>query len=157
MRRSGPSTKLSADAMATSDIVDVMIGELLFDIDDESVASNRAKALSIFKLHPDVALDCNEDVYYVKLVSVRRFKMVLGFVSKGASFRSAARFVDVAREVTKLQYLRGCTEAICASYVRIICATSLQGIAQLLRQCWAYYYCARRGPCPGDVVHGRQI
>lgn len=120
------------------DVVEVMIGDLLFDVDDDSVAPTRARALSAFKLHSDVAPDCNEGVYHVKLNSVRRFKLVLGFVSKGASFRSAARFVEVTREVTKLSYLRGCSEGVCAFYVRIICATSLQAIFQLLRHCWAY-------------------
>ena len=75
------------------DVVEVMIGDLLFDVDDDSVAPTGTRALSAFKLHSDVAPDCNEEVYHVKLNSVCRFKLVLGFVSKGASFRSAARFV----------------------------------------------------------------
>ena len=110
------------------DDVEVMIGDLLFDVDDDSIAPTRARALSAFKLHLDVAPDCNEDVYHVKINSVRRFKLVLGFVSKGASFRSAARFFEVAREVTKLSDLRGCSEGVCAFYVRIICTTMLQAI-----------------------------
>lgn len=61
--------------------------------------------------------------------------MVLGIVAKGASFRSASRFADVAQEVTKLSYLRGCSEGVCATYVRIICAASLQIMYELLRDC----------------------
>ena len=64
--------------------------------------------------------------------------MVLGFVSKGASFRIVSRFVDVAREVTKLSYLQGCSEGVCATYIRIICAASLQAIHEVLRRCWTY-------------------
>lgn len=120
------------------DIVEDLIGDLLYDVDDEDVHSSRSRALSIFKEHEDAAATDNEEVYSVKILSVRRFKMVLGFVAKGASFRSASRFVDVAREVTKLSYLRGCSEGVCATYVRIICAASLQSIHDLLRDCWAY-------------------
>ena len=120
------------------DIVEKVIGDLLFDVDDESVQITRARALSVFKLHEDALPEDNIEVYCVKIESVLRFKMVLGFVSKGASFRSASRFVDVAREVTKLSYLQGCSEGVCAMYIRIICAASLQAIHEVLRSCWAY-------------------
>ncbi|KAI9915789.1 hypothetical protein PsorP6_007916 [Peronosclerospora sorghi] len=120
------------------DIVEKVIGDLLFDVDDESIHLTRARALSVFKLHEDALQEDNADVHSVKIESVLRFKMVLGFVSKGASFRSASRFVDVAREVTKLSYLQVCSEGVCATYIRIICAASLQDIHDVLRHCWVY-------------------
>ncbi|KAI9895484.1 hypothetical protein PsorP6_019506 [Peronosclerospora sorghi] len=84
------------------DIVEKVICDLMFDVDDGSIHLNRARALPVFKLHEYSLPEDNADVYSVKVESVLRFKMVLGFVSKGASFRSASRFVDVAREVKKL-------------------------------------------------------
>ncbi|KAI9908608.1 hypothetical protein PsorP6_016338 [Peronosclerospora sorghi] len=89
------------------DIVEKVIDDLLLDVDDESIHLTRIRALSVFKLHEDALPEDNDDVYSVKIESVLRFKTGLGFVSKGASFRSASRFVDVAREVTKLSYLQG--------------------------------------------------
>ncbi|KAI9918460.1 hypothetical protein PsorP6_011965 [Peronosclerospora sorghi] len=98
----------------------------------------RARSLSVFKLHEHALPEDNADVYSVKIESVLRFKMVLGFVQKGASFRSASRFVDIAREVTKVTYLQGCSEGVCATYIRIIGASILQDINDVLRRCWAY-------------------
>ncbi|KAI9909698.1 hypothetical protein PsorP6_014649 [Peronosclerospora sorghi] len=77
-------------------IVEKVIDDLLFDVDDESIHITRARALHVFKLHEDALPEDNADVYSVKIESVLRFKMVLGFVSKRESFRSASRFVDVA-------------------------------------------------------------
>ncbi|KAI9911291.1 hypothetical protein PsorP6_009055 [Peronosclerospora sorghi] len=120
------------------DIVDKVIGDLLFDVDDESIHFTHERALFVFKLHEEALPEDNADVYSVKIESVLRFKMISGFVSKVASFRSASKFVDVAREVTNLSYLQGCSEGVCATYIRIICAASLQDIHDILRRCWAY-------------------
>eukprot|EP00171_Calliarthron_tuberculosum_P002966 IDg2966t1 len=120
------------------DIVEVMIGDMLFDVDDEAMHSSRSRALSIFKKRDDAGPEDNIEVYSVNIKAARRFNMVLGFVANGASFRAASRFVDVARDITKCQYLQGASEGVCATYVRVICAESLQGIHELLLQCWAY-------------------
>lgn len=120
------------------DIVEVMIGDMLFDADDDTMNCTRSRALSIFNERDDAGPDDNIEVYSVNIKAARRFKMVLGFVAKGASFRAASRFVAVARDVTKCQYLQGASEGVCATYVRVICAASLQAIHELLRECWAY-------------------
>lgn len=129
------------------DIVEVIIGNLLFDPVDEETQCTREKALAVFKPFEDAVVrenasdaeqDLNRDVYRVKISSVRRFKMVLGFISMGASFRSASRFVDVARETYKSNFLAECSRVICATYTRIICAGSLQALYEILRDCWAY-------------------
>lgn len=89
-----------------------LIGDLLIDVDDESVYATRSWALLVFHEHKDAAQDENVEVYRVNVEAIRRLKMVLGFVAKGTSFRSACPFVDVARKVTKLNYLRGCSESV---------------------------------------------
>ncbi|KAI9905759.1 hypothetical protein PsorP6_014362 [Peronosclerospora sorghi] len=131
------------------DIIEKVNGDLLFDVDDESIHLTRARAMFVFKLHVDALPEDNADVYSVKIESVFRFKMVLRFFSKGASLRSASRFVDVSREVTKLSYLQGCSEGVCATYIRVICATSLQAIHDVLRRCWAYYIALDFGHAQG--------
>jgi hypothetical protein len=128
------------------DVVDVIIGDLLFDPDDESTQATRERALAVFKpledaavaVDDDEAQDLNLEAYRVKISSVRRFRMVLGFIAGGASFRSASRFVGVAREICKAGYLTGCSEGVCATYARIICACSYQAMFEILRDCWGY-------------------
>ena len=80
----------------------------------------------------------NLEAYRVKISSVCRFKMVLGFISMGASFRSASRFVDVARTICKASFLGGCNQGLCATYTRIICACCYQSLFEILRDCWGY-------------------
>ena len=44
----------------------------------------------------------------------------------------------MAREICKAGYLTGCSEGICATYARIICACSYQAIFKILCDCWGY-------------------
>lgn len=74
------------------DVDDVMIGDLLINIEDESLGTSRANALSILKLHADVGGEKNRKAYYIDIATVRLFTMVCGFWAKGASFWSASRF-----------------------------------------------------------------
>lgn len=96
-------------------------------------------ALFVFKEHENAGPEEKWEVCYVKIWPVIRLKMVLGFVTKGASFWSASQFVDIFRQATKLSDLRDCSEKdCCATAVRIICAGSLKRIYELLPDCWAY-------------------
>ena len=113
------------------DVVKVLVRSMLFNTDDKETQGTRERALAVLKhCHDDAALnvdespgeqDMNREAYYVTIVSVCKFKIVLGFISMGALFRSASRLVDVAWKVCKASYLYGCSQGVCASYVRIIC------------------------------------
>src|SRR4051812_48710791 len=100
------------------DIVEDIIGDILFDPDDEITQSTRERALTIFHALPDSPSsssadeELNQGAYQVTIDSVRLFNLVVGCVSKGASFRSASCFVDIARKVTKLTYLEGCSQGL---------------------------------------------
>jgi hypothetical protein len=127
------------------DVVEVIIGDLLFDPDDTETQPTRERALSIFKPFEDAARapggdgeDLNLEAYTVVIKHVRRFRMVQGFISMGASFRSASKFVGVARDVCKNGFLAGCSEGVCAEYTRIICACAYQAIYEILSTCWGY-------------------
>ena len=73
-------------------IFEVINGDLLFDPDDEATQSTREKSLEIFKPLKDTAVVVdasdsasrekylNQEAYRVKITSVCRFKMVLGFI-----------------------------------------------------------------------------
>eukprot|EP00171_Calliarthron_tuberculosum_P008943 IDg8943t1 len=72
------------------DVDEIMIDNLLFDDEEDSIYSSRSRALSIFNEYNDAAQSPSVDVYYTKIDSVSRFKMVLGFMAKSISFLSAA-------------------------------------------------------------------
>lgn len=99
------------------DVVEKVIGNLQFNVDDESVQLTRICALSVFKMHEDAIPEDMVEVYLVKIESVLRFKIVLGFFSKGASFQSASRFINLAWEATNISYMQGCSEGVFATYV----------------------------------------
>ena len=92
-------------------IVETIVRDLLFNMEDFDVMMPRSRALSILQPYGDVAPggDCNIDeaTYCVKIQSVRLFKMAVGFVLKGAAFRGTAQFFLVAQSVTHLGYLKG--------------------------------------------------
>ena len=78
------------------DIIEVIIGDLLFDPDDEATQSTREISLSVFKRLEDASVvvdasnsaareqDLNLEAYRFNIISVCRFKMILGFISMGA-------------------------------------------------------------------------
>lgn len=112
-------------------IVDEIIGDLLFDADDVEVHGSMATALSIFK-------PASDEIYKVKIGSPRLFNLLVGYVSNGASFRSAAAHARTTQVVTKLSYLNGASDARCSLYIRAVCAASLDHIHHILQSCWAY-------------------
>ena len=76
-------------------IVEVIIGDLLFDQDDEATQSTRDRVLAVFKPLEDAAVmvddsdlsaryqDLNREAHRFKIMSVRRFKMITGFILMG--------------------------------------------------------------------------
>lgn len=158
------------------DVVDTLIGGILFDPDDEEAQKPRERALKIFK--PIVAPvegqtggeerggqppplegandgeagdeDLNLEAYQVEIKRVKRFKIVKEFIAAGASFRSASRFVDIARNVCDQGDLAGCSEGVCAEYVRIICACSYQALSEILSTCWGYSIALDVGSAQGQ-------
>lgn len=132
------------------DILEGIDGDLLFDQDDESTQSTHKRALADFRPLEDAAAavdadplaaweqDINQEAYRVKTTSAPRFKMVLGFISMGASFRSSSRFVNVAQTVCQTSFLGCCSECICVTYARITCACSYQAMLEITSGCWGH-------------------
>ncbi len=127
------------------DIVDVIIGDMLFNPDDEESAPTRERALNIFKIFADADMDnddgeqdLNRDAYKVEIKSSRLFNLIVGFIACGASFRMSSRLVCVTKTISHMSCFGGCSEGRAASYVRVVCAASLQKISELLRIQWAF-------------------
>jgi hypothetical protein len=127
------------------DIVDVIIGDILFDPDDVDASPTRARALEIFKLFEDAdrtdgagGADVNIEAYEVKIASSRCFDLVLGYVSCGSSFRTTSRLVDFTKSVSRMGCFSGCTEGKIAMYRRVICAANLQKLSEMLSKCGVF-------------------
>ena len=95
--------------MIDPEIVDVLISEVFFDPEDgqESVA----RATAVFKGQDGAAAYC------VQIKQIKMFRLVIHYVSFGASFRLVSRQVAAAREELKLGYLSGCNETKVSTFV----------------------------------------
>jgi hypothetical protein len=114
-------------------IVDTIIRKLLFDPDanDESVDS----ALMMFKPMHSAAGDDNALTHYhVHIKNMRLFKLVVGQVALGCSFRVASRQISLVREELSLGYLNGCNQVMVSRFVRAAAAACLQKISELLKR-----------------------
>jgi hypothetical protein len=93
------------------DIVDVVIGDLLFNPDDDEEELTRERALAFFKLSSDAGDDAeSQDAYSVIVKSSRLFRLAIKFVSCGSTFRMASQLFHQVRAETGLGYLSGISD-----------------------------------------------
>lgn len=115
--------------MLRSSIVEDVIGELLFHPDDaQGMIKQRAQAL--FKL--------DDGGYRVQIKTPNRFRLLVGAVALGTSFRMAARIVQLVRDETGMSVYSSCSDTLASSYCRIICASALQRLSVLLQKCTGF-------------------
>jgi hypothetical protein len=119
------------------DIVENLIGGLLFDADEDCVT--RETALKAFTLaEPSMAsLSVSEKDYTVHIAQIRQFMLCIGFVGHSASFRQTAHMLQLTKEVTGLSSLGCVTEMQVATYARIVCAVNLQKLREMQVKSWA--------------------
>lgn len=116
-------------------IIDDVIGDLLFNDDDEE--DTVARALTIFKPATDGGDD--DDQYYVcKIKNHRMFDLTVRFLNCGASFRMTARLLQETKEHADLHYLAGAHDTYVATAARVVCAVDLQRLGDLLHKAWAF-------------------
>lgn len=125
-------------------IVENVIGDLLFHPDDiEGIT--RARALTLFKLveHAEPngvpaggSLSRNE--YVAEIKTSRRFNLLVKLIGCGASFRMAARMMKCVREESGIAMFGGCSDVVASSYIRVVCAASLQILSDSLSKIWAF-------------------
>ena len=109
------------------EIVDVLISEVFFDPED--VQESVACATAVLKGQDSAAAYC---------VQIKMFRLVIHYVSFGASFCLVSRQVAAAREELKLGYLSGCNETKVSTFVRVALAANMQTLKSLLAGCWAF-------------------
>ncbi len=123
------------------DIVDVIIGEMMFHPEDMDRII-RARLLESFVL----TLDSSEDVadagdvnrYAITVTNTKQFQLVVQYLVAGLSFRQVTQVIMEMKEVFDIGSIGSCSKGIVSCYARFICAMNLQCIAELLRQCWAF-------------------
>jgi hypothetical protein len=70
--------------------------------------------------------DKNASHYRVHIKNMKLFKLVVGQVALGCSFRLASRQIALVREGLSLGYLNGCNESNVSRFVRVAAAAFLQ-------------------------------
>ena len=116
-----------------ANIVEKLIGDMLFDLDDEEECTSKERALSIFKKSQDT-----DEMYTAKITNMKQFRLAVKYIALGSSFRQAARIFQVTKEETNLGYLGSMNVLKVIRYVRIMVAISLQSIKDLLAKSWCY-------------------
>ncbi|KAH9564271.1 hypothetical protein CY35_04G016800 [Sphagnum magellanicum] len=134
------------------EIVDVIIGEMLFRPEDEldAAAANddlpgvsnrnqkieklRCGALQLFKLNE------NNDEYTVNIKKVVRFKLAIQHVSCDLSFRQVATTIEQTKNTCKIAKLGDLNDTIVGQYVRILVAHALQVFSNIMASddLWAF-------------------
>jgi hypothetical protein len=137
--------------VVSTEIVDVIIGEMLFHPEDEldaAVADDlvsvgdrnqkieklRCGALQLFKLNE------NNDGYTVNIKRVVRFKLAIQHVSCGLSFRQVATTIEQTKNTCKIAKLGDLNDTIVGQYVRILVAHALQVVSNIMASddVWAF-------------------
>jgi hypothetical protein len=144
------------------DIVDVIIGEMMFHPEDMDEIT-RARLLESFASTLDSLEDAADagDVsrYAITVTNTKQFQLVVQYLVLGLSFRQV---IMETKEVFGIGSIGSCSEGIVSRYARFICAMNLQCIAELLQQCRAFFvafdmatsYCdVRIRICHKSIVH----
>ena len=135
----GPHS-LPLRALIDKDIVDVIIGEMMFHPEDMDGVS-RARLLTSFV----PTLDSSEEAdagdisrYAITVNNPKQLLLIAQYLATGLSFRQVSRVIVDTKEVLGIGSIASCSEGTVSSYARFICAMNLQRIAELLRKCWAF-------------------
>ena len=118
--------------LLTKNIVDKAVRALLFEPHDDEDEEDRAEEDSFFK-----QLKESEDGYEVSIQNRQRFKLVLGFLIDGATFREVAKYCKTVRKIFKHR-VQGVEHGTVAFYARLSCALSLDKLREILEDAWCF-------------------
>lgn len=137
------TTTTGADVlMFETDIIESLIGELLFDPDDElfndaadafNFNKKKDRAMSIFKKY-----ETGEDGYYVEVKNKKQYDLCTKYVALSMSFNQIVQVFRVTKEVTHVADLGSVNKEKVISYCRTLLADSLQTIKNFLTEAWCY-------------------
>jgi len=138
--------------VVSTEIVDVIIGEMLFRPEDElnpadddddlasvgdcnrNIEKLRRSVLQLFKLNE------NNDDYTISIKKIMRFKLAIQHVSCGLSFRQVVTAIEQTKNTCKIAKFGSLNDAIIGQYVRILVGHTLQVISNILASddVWAF-------------------
>jgi hypothetical protein len=137
--------------VVSTKIVDVIIGKMLFCLEDELDATDddnlagvgdrnqkieklRCGTLQLFKLNE------NNNDYTANIKKVVRFKLAIQHVSCGLLFRQVAITIEQTKNTCKIAKFGGLNNTIVGQYVRILIAHALQVISNIMvsNDVWAF-------------------
>ncbi|MEL7520150.1 MAG: hypothetical protein AAGJ80_00800 [Cyanobacteria bacterium J06553_1] len=117
------------------EVVEKVIGDLLFDPEAEDPESEpgkaRTNALKIFQ-------QTSTDECTAKTNSALKMNLIIKFVSIGVSFQQASKLYRSFKEETGMGVLGNITDTEVAQLCRIVCAVNLQTIKELCKKIWAF-------------------
>jgi hypothetical protein len=127
--------------LINKDIVDVIIGEMMFHPEDMD-GITRARLLESFVPTLDSSKDAADagDIirFAITVTSTKQFQLVAQYLAAGLSFRQVSQVIMKTKEVLCIGSIGSCSERIVSRYVLFISAMNLQCISELMRQCWAF-------------------
>ena len=102
------------------EIVEMVIGNMLFDPEDEDEQVTKERVLSIFTKNND------SDSYTFEIKNLRLYRLASRYIACGSTLQICARLLQVTKEETNLGYLGGATKTKMRQYVRGVVAICLQ-------------------------------
>ena len=114
-------------------IVDTIIAEMLFHLDDGNDEVTLERALSIFKVNED-----DTRYYSIEIKNRVQFDLAVDYLRVGSTFRMASRIVTMTKERTGLASIGSYSEDKVASYARFVCAMNLQQLSDAIEGSWTF-------------------
>ena len=102
----------SQSFVINKEIVEMVIGGMLFDPEDEDKQVTKERVLSIFTKNND------SDSYTFEIKNLHLYRLALRYIACGSTLWLCARLLQVTKEETNLGYLGGATETKMRQYVR---------------------------------------
>ena len=132
------ASKQKCSFVIDSDIVTDIIGDLLFDPDeeagdDEDEELAKERALKMFKKENE-----DDEFHVVTARSVLKLKLIVSYISVGVSFCQATRIYQSTKEETGLGLLGNIHETEVMTLCRTVCAVNLQSLKEIAKHVWAF-------------------
>ena len=122
------------------DIVDVIIGDMMFHPEDvDGVSCTRLLTSFVTTLHSSEKADAKKLSWYaINVSNSKQFLLIVQYLAAGLSFCQVNRVLAGTKELLGVGSIGSCYEGIISRYAHFFCAMSLQCIAELLHTCWAF-------------------
>lgn len=76
--------------------------------------------------------------FVIDISNRAQFDLVIGYISRGCSFRQAESLFDLTKKITGLATLGSCPSGLPTKYARFACAMNLQKLKQVLATVWTF-------------------